>query len=99
MAARTPPELDPDDGVFVIDVRTWPADAVSVDAIARIALGARRRGGATRLRHVSPQLACLLAFCGLAEVAGLRLEPQRQPEQREQALGTEERVDRHDGAA
>ncbi|HZL49273.1 MAG TPA: hypothetical protein VFC30_09710 [Solirubrobacteraceae bacterium] len=54
----------------VADVAT---DAVAVDALARLALAARRRGCAIHLCGASPELGALVAFMGLAEV--LREDP------------------------
>ncbi len=65
-------------------------DAAAIDALARLQLTARRLGGRLRLRHASGELRELLALAGLADVCGLRLEPQRQAEEREQPLGVEE---------
>jgi hypothetical protein len=73
-------------------------DLISIDALARMQLTAFRLGGQLRLRHASTQLRGLLALTGLHEVLpilpGSRLQVTRQPEQREQGLGVEERVDR-----
>ena len=78
-------------------------DAATIHALARLQLTARRRGARIRLARASPELRELLAFAGLADVvpAGplLRLQAVRQPEEREQALGVEERVEPHDPAA
>lgn len=41
------------------------ADAVAVDALARLALVAQRQGRAIRLCNASPQLHALVAFMGL----------------------------------
>jgi hypothetical protein len=84
---------------IVCDVRALAADGVSVDVLARLQLTARRHGCRIRLRHASSELDQLLTFCGLAGVVALRLEPQRQPEEREHPRGIEERVDRHDAPA
>jgi STAS domain len=70
------------------DVGALPADAVAVDALARLQLAARRAGVELRLCHASPELCALLAFTGLDLV--LRLEPEREPEEREERLGVEE---------
>lgn len=43
-------------------------DAVTIDALARLQLAARRRGCQLRLQHVSPPLRALLAFIGLDDV-------------------------------
>jgi anti-anti-sigma regulatory factor len=94
-----------DAAVVVCDVAGLAANAVAVDALARMQLTARRLGGRIRLRNVSPELDELLSFAGLAEVlgrgpgppaGGLRLQPLRQPEVREQPRGVEEAVDRDD---
>jgi ABC-type transporter Mla MlaB component len=44
------------------------ADAVAVDALARLALAARRRGCGVRLCGASEELLALVAFVGLADV-------------------------------
>ena len=44
------------------------ADAVAIDALARLALVARRRGCAVRLCGASEELLALVAFMGLADV-------------------------------
>ena len=91
--------------VVVCDVRTLPASAVAVDALARLQLTARRLGSRIRLQHVSRELDELLAFAGLAGAlargpappcGGLRVEPGGQPEVREEPVGVEEAVDRDD---
>jgi hypothetical protein len=64
------------------------ADLATVDALARLQLVARRAGLELRLRRASPDLLDLIAFVGLDEV--LRVEPGRQPEEREEPLGVEE---------
>ena len=60
-----------------------------VDSLARMQLGARRRGARLRLRGVSDELRGLLELVGLADV--LALEARRQPELGEQ-LGVDEVV-------
>jgi ABC-type transporter Mla MlaB component len=65
--------------VAVCDVEGVAADAVSVDALARLQLAARRHRCRIELRHASPELRDLIAFMGLddvlaAERGGLRLE-------------------------
>jgi anti-anti-sigma regulatory factor len=69
-------------------------DAVAVDALARLQLTARRLGRSIRLRHVRPDVQDLLALTGLCEQlpcgGGLRVEPHRQIEQREQVRVDEE---------
>jgi ABC-type transporter Mla MlaB component len=51
------------------------ADAVAVDALARLALAARRSGCEVRLCGASPELLGLVELTGLAEV----LRPERAP--------------------
>ncbi len=46
------------------------ADAVAVDALARVTLVARRLGCTVRLRNASADLLALVAFVGLADVVG-----------------------------
>ena len=83
-------ETDP----LVCDVSTLvDADAVAVEALARVALAARRHGRSIELHHACPRLRELLAFAGLGEQAGLRLEPAGQTEQREQRGRVEEEDD------
>jgi ABC-type transporter Mla MlaB component len=50
------------------DVAGIDPDAVTVDALARLQLGARRRGCVVRLRNASPELRALVAFMGLENV-------------------------------
>ena len=50
------------------DVAGVAADAVTVDALARLALAARRHRCTIRLRHTSVELRDLVAFMGLADV-------------------------------
>ena len=50
------------------DVRDVPPDAVTVDALARLQLGARRAGCKVRLRGASPELRELVVFMGLEDV-------------------------------
>jgi ABC-type transporter Mla MlaB component len=44
------------------------ADAVAIDALARLQLGARRHGCRIRLRDASADLLTLVAFLGLSDV-------------------------------
>ncbi|MGN6377920.1 MAG: hypothetical protein ACTHNU_03115 [Gaiellales bacterium] len=74
--------------VALCDVRALAADAVAINALARIQLTARRLGRTVWLRSVAVDLCDLLTLCGLAEV--LPLEAERQAEQREHPLGVEE---------
>jgi ABC-type transporter Mla MlaB component len=55
-------------GVALCDVSGVGADAVTVDALARLQLAAHRRGCQVRLRNASPELLELVAFMGLRDV-------------------------------
>jgi ABC-type transporter Mla MlaB component len=74
------------------------ADVVAVDALARLALAARRAHCEVRLRGASPELLGLVELIGLGDVLrcktpALGREPgvvERHAEQREQRLGGEE---------
>jgi ABC-type transporter Mla MlaB component len=55
-------------GVALCDVRGVDADAVTVDALARLQLAARRHGCLVRLRNASPELRELVEFLGLRYV-------------------------------
>ena len=54
--------------VAVCDVRGVDPDAVTVDALARLQLAARRHGCHVRLRNASGELLELLEFMGLCDV-------------------------------
>lgn len=54
--------------VALCDVSDARPDAVTVDALARLQLAARRRGCQVRLRNASAELRALLAFMGLEDV-------------------------------
>jgi anti-anti-sigma regulatory factor len=71
-------------------------DLVTVQALARLKLTARRLGCRLCLRHASRELQELLAFVGLGDVL---LEPGGKAEEREQARGVEEEADPADPAA
>jgi anti-anti-sigma regulatory factor len=73
---------------IVCDLGGVAADCVTVDALARIHLAARRAGVGLDVRHASEELRELLVFTGLSEVLGL--EPGRQAEEREELFGAEE---------
>jgi ABC-type transporter Mla MlaB component len=60
--------LLPADTLAYCDVSSVPADAVTVDALARLQLAARRRGSLVRLRNASPELRGLVALMGLTDV-------------------------------
>lgn len=55
-------------GVVLCDVRGVEPDAVTVDALARLQLAARRYGCRIRLRGASDELTELVAFMGLEDV-------------------------------
>jgi ABC-type transporter Mla MlaB component len=57
-----------DADVVVCDVHGVEPDAVTVDALARLQLAARRCGCQVRLRRASPDLRALVAFLGLGDV-------------------------------
>lgn len=54
--------------VVVCDVHGFAADAVTVDALARLQLAARRHQCQVRLRGASNELRALVAFMGLREI-------------------------------
>jgi ABC-type transporter Mla MlaB component len=54
--------------VLLCDVAGIAADAVAVDALARLALAARRRACEVRLRGASAELLALVDFIGVADV-------------------------------
>ncbi|WP_046567422.1 STAS domain-containing protein [Micromonospora sp. HK10] len=75
-------------GTVACDVAAVAApDVVTVEALARLGLTARRHGWRLVVRDAGPALRRLLALLGLAEVLA---EPGRQPEQREEPLGVQE---------
>jgi ABC-type transporter Mla MlaB component len=55
-------------GVALCDVRGVEPDAVTVDALCRLQLAARRHTCRIRLRHASDELLELVAFMGLSQV-------------------------------
>jgi ABC-type transporter Mla MlaB component len=57
---------DPD--VAFCDVSGIYPDAVTVDALARLQLAAKRHGCEVRLRHATNELLDLVAFMGLKDV-------------------------------
>jgi hypothetical protein len=71
-------------------------DLRTIDLLARLQLVARRHGHELRLVHASPELGELLTFTGLDAV--LCVEPRRQPEEREDAVGVEEEGELDDSA-
>jgi hypothetical protein len=70
------------------DVGRLPADAETIDKLAKLQVAARRVGVELVLRNASSSLCELISFVGLADV--LRVEVQRETEQREQRGGVEE---------
>jgi hypothetical protein len=72
------------------DASALAAELAAVDALARLALVARRLGCPLRIRRASPELWNLVELCGLSERLGV--ERERQPEEREKPLGVQERV-------
>ena len=54
--------------VALCDVRGVDVDAVTVDALARLQLAARRHGCTVRLQNASSELLELVAFMGLQNV-------------------------------
>jgi STAS domain len=79
--------------VVLCDVGEAAPDCVTVDALARLQLTAGRLGCRLRLRHASRELLALLDLTGLRGIVPARDSGLRAgAEQREKALGVEERV-------
>lgn len=81
------------------DVGGLRADLVTVDALARMQLAARRAGSQVQLVNPSDELLELLELCGLTQflpAGGSGVRMLGQTEQREQPVGVEERHLRHD---
>ena len=82
--------------------RLASADMATVDALARLALRARRMGCAVNLRDPSTELLELLGLAGLGEVLPCApasgVEVIGQPEEREEPLGVEKERDAGDPA-
>jgi ABC-type transporter Mla MlaB component len=79
--------------IVLCDVAGVDTDAITVEAIARLQLAARRHACQLRLCNVSEELLGLVAFLGLREALtgeALDVEPQRQSEQRKERLGFQE---------
>ena len=67
--ARVCAFLDAHRGALVLcDVAGVASDAVAVEALARLQLGAKRHGCTVRLRAASPELVGLIAYLGLEDV-------------------------------
>jgi hypothetical protein len=79
-----------------LDASAFSPDVLTVDALARLQLSARRHGRQLRVRHASDELQDLIDLVGLRKELGL--EPRRQPEQREQRVGVEEERELDDPA-
>jgi ABC-type transporter Mla MlaB component len=97
--------LEESDAVLIVcDVGALKdPDAVAVDALARLQLGARRHGRRMELTNARGDLRNLLELMGLDGVMPsdekLRFEPERQAEHREQARRIEEEADPTDPIA
>lgn len=85
---------DPGPPSLEVRVHGVPADAATIDALARLQLVARRLGRRVVLVEAGEELRALIAFCGLAEVlpvsgaggAERRLPDRGHPEKREHPL-------------
>ena len=96
-----------DDGEFEIVVCDVAAlvdpDVVTVEALARLQLTARRCGRRVRFRHACGELRGLLTLLGLSDVLSLSpgsaLQPGREAEEREPASGVQEEADPGDPVA
>jgi ABC-type transporter Mla MlaB component len=93
-----------DADVIVYDVAALvDPDAVTVDALARLQLAARRCGHRIRLRHACAELRDLLDLMGLADVVPcvdeLSLERRREAEEWEPTRRVEEEGDAGDPIA
>lgn len=84
------------------DVGALNPDAVTVEALARLQLTARRLGRRVRFKDASPELQRLLCLLGLDEVLPCggtsNVEPGRETEEREQSGGIKEERDPGDPA-
>lgn len=90
-----------DPKVILCDLaRLTEADMGTVDALARLALRARRLGCSISLRDPSSELCELVAFAGLGDVLprspGSGVEMVGESEQREEPFGVEEESDAAD---
>jgi hypothetical protein len=86
-----------EDGPLACDVDAVESpDLGTVDALARMALTARRLGHRVELQRARPELRELLELAGLGSLA---VEVVRQAEQWEEALGVEEEDDPADPIA
>jgi hypothetical protein len=79
---------EPRPSTLSCDVRALAPDVLTIDALARLQLAARRVGQEVALDGASLELVELIELCGLTGV--LRVEVGGQPEEREQRVGVEE---------
>ena len=99
LVAHVSPVVTPDGTtVLLCDLaRLADADMATIDALARLALRARRLGCAVTLRAASPELVDLVTFAGLGDVLPCApasgVEVVGQPEQWEEPLGVQEERD------
>jgi hypothetical protein len=84
----------PRPSTLICEVGALAPDAVTIDAMARLQLVARRLGQEVVLRGASGELLELLELFGLSDV--LRVEAGGQPEEREERVGVEEEREAHD---
>jgi len=89
MAAAVPTTI-------VLDVSALAPDVVTVDALARLQLAARRVGRCVQLRDASRDLLELITFCGLSDA--LRVEPGREAEKWEEGRRVQEERELDDPA-
>jgi hypothetical protein len=91
-----------DTGSIGCDVGAMDPDAVTVEALARLQLTARRLGRRVRFHDAPLELRRLLCLMGLDEVlpcgGASDLEPRGQAEEREQSRGVQEERDPGDPA-
>jgi hypothetical protein len=80
------------------DVSALAAEVSAVEALARLALAARRLGCPLKVRRASPELRDLVELCGLSDALGVGRDGRKVPE-REEPLGVDERVDPDDAPA
>jgi len=93
----------PDPRTIDCDVSALAPNAATIDVLAGLQLAARRLGLQLRLHGASAELQELVAFFGLCDALrverdALRVEVERQAEEREQGLGVEEERELDDPA-
>jgi hypothetical protein len=74
------------------DVSALAAEVAAVEALARLALVARRLGCPLKVRRASPELRELVAFCGLSDALGVG-RGGGEPEEGEEPVRVQERVE------